>query len=469
MHTPRALKETLTLYRESDAELRERGKRGRQGTPRKQLGEYTATHRDPVKIIDDQNKNRLSDLVPLRHARMAASPFSFFRGAAALMAFDLSHQMQTDVQVVISGDAHINNFGLYASPERRLVFDLNDFDEAAPGPWEWDVKRLLTSAVLAAEENEVPAEGIDRIVSAGALMYRSVLDKMSRTHAVERLYTSVDSTDLAAQVRDEGVKMLEAVTKKAWRRDSDRTIQHLMGPDKFGVVRFLEQPPILTKLDERLARKLGRDFQKYRGSTLPEIEYFLTQMSLTDMSRRVVGVGSVGTRCYLFALSGPAGDGLILQAKEAGESVVTKYSEPNTTTPPTLTSEMSPGQRVVTQQRILQAVSDSFLGYFESEGRGYYVRQYRDAKGSFDTTEMDEEQLYAYVVLCSLLLARAHAQSPMSSWIAGYLGGSDTFDKAMVRWARAYADQSNRDYEAFKEAIAAGRIQSDEELTGSGE
>ena len=450
---------TLPLYRESSAETAARGKKARRRIPRERLGEHTPVDRDPVAIITGQNATRLPHLVPLRHARMASSPYSFFRGAAALMAFDLSHQEQTGAQVVISGDAHINNFGLYASPERRLVFDLNDFDEAAPGPWEWDVKRLLTSAVLAAQENGLSKTETNRIVRNAARTYRTNLEALCSLPALQRLYVSVDSTVLAENVREEGVKKLNKVTRKALHRDSDRAIQHLMGPDEGGDLRFLEQPPILTKVEDRVVRDLEFIFSEYRDSTTPDIAYFLSQYTMTDVALRVVGVGSVGTRCYLVALSGPEGDGIILQAKEATQSVVMEHSDPNVTTPPTLRPGMPAGERVVAHQRILQAVSDPFLGHMESASSAFYVRQYRDAKGSFDTTQMNADELTDYVALCANLLSRAHSQSPMAHWIVGYLGDSDVFDKAMVKWANAYAKQSNEDFEAFKEAVASGKIE----------
>ena len=397
---------------------------------------------------------------------MASSPYSFFRGAARLMAFDLSHQEETGAQVVISGDAHINNFGLYASPERRLVFDLNDFDEAAPGPWEWDVKRLLTSAVLAAQENGLSKAVTNRIVRDAARVYRTNLKELSSLPALERLYISVDTAVLAANVWDEGVKKLKKVTSKALRRDSDRAIQHLMGPDADGNLRFLEQPPILTKVDDRVARELEFVFGEHRDSTTPDIAYLLSQCTVTDVAARVVGVGSVATRCYLVALSGPEGNGIVLQAKEATQSVITENAEPNVTTPPTLRPGMPAGERVTAHQRILQAVSDPFLGHMESPKSAFYVRQYRDAKGSFDTTQMDGEEFAEYAALCANLLSRAHAQSPMGHWIVGYLGGSDAFDRAMVKWANSYAKQSNEDFEVFREAIASGRIEATATVNG---
>lgn len=362
------------------------------------------------------------------------------------------------MQLVICGDAHISNFGLYNSPERRLVFDLNDFDEAAPGPWEWDVKRLLTSALLAAEENGLSEEEVDRIVLVGARMYRTSLSELTQMPALERHYVSVDESELAARLRDRSVKALDRAARKARRRDSDRAIADLMQPDRMGFIRFKDDPPILTHSGEVTTENAAGLLNAYRSSTLPDISFLLASFDITDVAMRVVGVGSVGTRCYLIALTGPEGGGLILQVKEAGESVVTHFSSPNATTPATLAPETKGGPRVVTHQRILQAVSDPFLGHVTVGNRSYYVRQYRDAKGSFDTTRMTAEELRLYVQLCSRMLARAHSQSPMAHWIAGYIGDSTSFDQAVSRWVHAYAEQVTEDYQAFLQGIEDGRV-----------
>lgn len=435
-----------------------RGRLARKAIPRKSLGEFTPLDRDPVALVLRRDEGRIAELVPLRHERMAASEFAFFRGSAGLMAHDLAKQKQTDTHLVICGDAHINNFGLYASPERRLVFDLNDFDEAAPGPWEWDVKRLVTSAVLAARENGESPEDVRQIAVATAGAYRSHLHELLKLSALARHYVSVDESDLASAMKDRGVKELKAITKKAKRRDSDRAIARLMGPDNMGYIRFKEDPPILTHHDNATRGLLEELLEKYRSTTLPDIDFLLSRYEITDIAMRVVGVGSVGTRSHLVALTGPEGDGLILQAKEAGESVVTHFSDYNATTPETLNSEMTGGQRVVSHQRILQAVSDPFLGSVEWNGISYYLRQYRDAKGGFDTTVMDHEGLGMYVRLCGQMLARAHSQSPLAHWVSGYIGDTTVFDEAIASWCLRYADQVASDFEAFQEGIRDGRV-----------
>ena len=451
------------MYTESEASQRERGIRARQALPLRKLGDFVAVKRDPVKLIDKQNKGRIHSLVPLRHYRMAASPFTFYRGSAGLMAHDLAHQPQTGIQIVICGDAHISNFGLYASPERRLVFDLNDFDEAAPGPWEWDVRRMLTSLALAARENGETPEHVEKIVLSAATSYRTSLAKLLEVDALSRHYYSVDDTFLAKQVRASGINTLEEVTNKAKRRDSDRAIAKLMGPDTMGYIRFKDEPPVLTPVHVDDQNAVEDLFEEYARSTSPEIGYLLTRYTLTDVARRVVGVGSVGTRCFVIALTGPEGKGLVLQAKEALTSVVQEYSEPNITTPPTLPPGTPNGLRVISQQRILQAFSDPFLGHLDANGRSFYVRQFRDYKGSFDTSLMNRKELTNYGALCALLLARAHSQNPLAHWIGGYIGDSKDFDEGMTQWSLAYADQGESDYKEFMEAIASGRIKASSE------
>lgn len=443
---------------ESAASQRSRAQLARKAIPRSELGVFTPVDRDPVALIKEQDKGRVKALVPLRHERMSASLFTFYRGTAGLMAHDLAQQAQTDTHLVICGDAHLNNFGLYASPERRLVFDLNDFDEAAPGPWEWDVKRLLTSAILAAEEIDATPEEVDEIVLTGAKAYRTYLDQALSLPALERHYMSLDSTQLAHSVREDAVKQFDKTTKKAQRRDSDRAIAKMMQPDRMGFMRFKEEPPILTHDSLRSDVDFDALFAQYFASALPDISYLLSRFTMTDVAFRVVGVGSVGTRCHVIALTGPENSGIILQTKEARQSVVTQYSTPNVTTPATLRPGMEDGERVVTHQRILQAVSDAFLGHLKDGKLSFYVRQFRDSKGSFDTRSMNVGSLTDYVALCASILARAHSQSSLAHWVSGYIGDSTVFDKAMLSWCRAYQEQTKSDYAAYLAAYQAGKL-----------
>lgn len=435
-----------------------RGKLARKALPRRKLGEYTAVERDPVAILLESDDDRIPELIPLRHERMSESEFAFFRGGAGLMAFDLANQEQTDTHLVICGDAHLNNFGLYASPERRLVFDLNDFDEAAPGPWEWDVKRLLTSAILAGKEIDLTEEQTEEILLLGAMSYRNSLEEFLEMSALERHYTSVDSVSLAERVRDAGIKEFNRTTNKAKKRDADRTVDHFMAPDRMGFIRFKPAPPILTPVPDTTREDLWQFLLDYRTTTLPDISFLLSQYDITDFARRVVGVGSVGTRCFLAALTGPEGKGLILQIKEARQSVVEQYTIPNATTPQLQGQIETQGERVVDYQRILQAVSDPFLGHTSRGTHDFYIRQYRDAKGSFDTRRMDYEMFNSYVGLCARMLARAHAQSPMVHWVGAYIGGGKAFAKAMLSWCLAYSEQVASDYKRYLDAIDDGTV-----------
>lgn len=446
------------MVTESAALQRERGVLARTAIPRRELGRFTKVERDPVEMVMRRDAGRVASLVPLRHARMAESQFAFFRGSAGLMAFDLAQQAQTDTQLAICGDAHINNFGLYASPERRLVFDLNDFDEAASGPWEWDVKRLLTSAILAAQELDLSQSQIEEVVLGGAKAYANGLSELLEKSNLERHYVSVDSSRLAEKVRADGIDELERATSKAVKRDADRTVAHLMTPDRMGYIRFKEEPPVLTHVQGTTEEDINKLLEQYRKTTVPDIGFLLTNYAQTDLALRVVGVGSVGTRCFLSALTGPDGSGLILQVKEAVESVVERYNVANMTTPRLAAQPQSQGERVVDYQRILQAVSDPFLGHVVWGDHHYYVRQYRDAKGSFDTRRMNVGGFNSYVRLCAWMLARAHSQSPMAYWVGAYIGGGTAFARAMLSWCQAYSEQVSEDYRKYLLAIEEGRV-----------
>ncbi|MDO9494030.1 DUF2252 domain-containing protein [Acetobacterium sp.] len=346
--------------------LRQKGKAARAVVTFVNQGTFNPVNRDVNTMIDEQNRTRLPELIDLRRERMAVSPFTFYRGTALIMAHDLSHQAITGAPLIICGDAHINNFGLYASPERRLAFDLNDFDEAAPGPWEWDLKRLITSIFLCGE-------------------------------------------DLG--LSDTQVK--EAAIKAA------------------------------------LAGDVEAAFEAYKQTVRADIALLLSQHLLTDVARRVVGVGSVGTRCYLLVLTCENASHLVLQIKEASPSVVSRYNPIVGSPLGKLNPEQNNGLRVTTYQQILQAYSDPFLGHFQANGRDFYVRQFRDMKGSFEMNELTNQGFLDYVEGCGLMLARAHAQSPNANYVAGYMGKSDNFEKAIVKWCYGYSRQVYRDYENF--------------------
>jgi uncharacterized protein (DUF2252 family) len=434
---------------ETAASQRARGRAARRETPRAAHAVFTPVDRDPVALVEAQNDGRLQDLVPLRRERMSVSPFTFYRGSAGLMAHDLARQTVTGVQVIICGDAHLSNLGLYASPERRLVFDLNDFDEAAPGPWEWDVKRLVTSVVLGGSELGLRPKAVREAALACATAYREGLGRLVAMDTLDRFYVRADETAIEGALHKRSRAAFQAVSTKARSRTSIDAILKMTEADAGGRVRFREQPPVLTHIGADLEQQVEALFERYRETVRPDVALLLSKYALTDAARRVVGVGSVGTRCYVLVLTGVSGDHLILQIKQALPSVIAVEVTPNETAPRSVPSDAPHGQRVVANQQILQAVSDPFLGHLEASDHDYYVRQFRDMKGSLEISRMSRAQFSEYVSACARLLARAHGQSPLVDWVAGYLGGSVEFDQAVVDWSFAYAEQVAMDFAAF--------------------
>jgi uncharacterized protein (DUF2252 family) len=424
-----------------------------------------AASRDPLAIIAEQNADRLADLVPLRIGRMLASPFTFYRGTAGIMAFDLAEDTATGIDVVVCGDAHISNFGLFASPQRTLVFDLNDFDEAAVAPWEWDLKRLVTSVVIGARDNGFTEQQARATALEAAASYRSSLREMAELTAVQRYYFRADTDALKENLHRRGQKILDRAVRDAARRTSDAYLDKVSELDATGTRRIVESPPVLTHVSPELEFQVERLYAQYLLTIPVDVAVLLSQFRITDLARRVVGVGSVGTRCYILVLSGPANEPIILQVKEAPPSVLNTYGGMPAATILDLDGNAEPlyqneGHRVVANQRVLQAVSDSFLGHFSvPDGRHFYVRQFRDRKGSIDVAGLGVPEYTTYVDGCAALLARAHAQSSTALTIAGYLGKSHVFDRAVVDWSFAYADRSLEDYEALKAAVARGELE----------
>ncbi len=428
---------------------------------------------DPVSILTGQDTDRLQWLVPVRHARMAESSFSFYRGAAAIMAADLSHTPSTGLLAQICGDAHLANFGTYASPERRQVFDVNDFDETLPGPWEWDLKRLVTSFVLAgADNNLADVAGRDAAVQAAAA-YRQAMADMSHFGALDVWYHSVNMASLKTVMPSKAnKKTFEKSLAKARSKTSQRALGKLTETVD-GKLQIRNDPPLLERLTD-LAKKGGelgtehlgqavRDsFRQYAASLTDSRRQLLGRFEVVDIALRVVGVGSVGTRCLIVLLTGvDNGEPLILQIKEAGPAVLEKYLPAS--------PYLHHGQRVVEGQRLMQASSDIFLGWSsgsadaqESAMNDFYWRQFHDMKGSANVAAMDPDQLKGYATLCGATLAHSHARSGDSVAIAAYMGDSDTFDRALGDFAVAYAKQNNEDYAAFTEAITSGRITAEE-------
>jgi uncharacterized protein (DUF2252 family) len=409
--------------------------------------------RSPLDILGEGDAGRMKDLVPLRYGRMSVSPFTFYRGAAAIMAADLAGTPISGMYVQLCGDCHLNNFGLYASPERRLLFDINDFDETLPGPWEWDVKRLVTSFVVGCRSTQfTPAQGREAAIRV-CTSYRTRMAEYAEMGNIEVWYSRVDAEDVFNQLSNRAMqRRVEEAYAKARSKDRLAAFSKLTELAN-GHRQFKNDPPVLIRiatadLNERMHRRL-RDY----GRTLQhERRLLLEQYVPVDVARKVVGVGSVGTRCLVILLEGrDVDDPLFLQIKEAGPSVLEGYLPKS--------KYRNHGQRVVVGQRQMQAASDVFLGWIRGDdARDYYLRQLQDMKGAADLAKMRPEGLMLYADVCGWALARAHARSGDRVQIASYLGQSKKFDRAMADFAEVYADQNERDYDVLMKAIRSGEV-----------
>jgi uncharacterized protein (DUF2252 family) len=450
------------------------GKAARREVPRSSHAGWAAAggRADPVHVLEEQAKTRVPELVPIRYGRMLVSAFAFYRGAAAIMASDLADTPRSGIDVQLCGDAHLENFGVFAAPDRRLVFDVNDFDETLPGPWEWDVKRLAASFSVAGRERGFDEAERRAIVITAVGEYRESMRRLAGMGNLDVWYQRLDVSSLADQWQGEA-------TKKEWKRfqrdlakartkDSMRAFSKL-AHEVDGELRIISDPPLIIPVDElfgdqmdQAEDRLREVLDTYRG-TLPDARrHLFDQYRYLDMARKVVGVGSVGTRAYIVLLVGrDRRDPLFLQAKEAEASVLEPFIAPS--------EYDEPGQRVVEGQRLMQAASDLFLGWLtavgpDGERRHFYVRQLWDQKGSAPVDVMGTRQMTAYAQTCGSTLARAHARSGDRIAIAAYLGGGDTFDHALADFAEAYADQNERDYQALKAAVDEGRVAAEEGL-----
>jgi uncharacterized protein (DUF2252 family) len=415
---------------------------------------------DPVALLREQEDGRVPELLPIRHERMAVSPLAFYRAAAVTMAADLAATPSTGLISRLCGDAHLLNFGAYASPERRLVFDLNDFDESYPGPWEWDVKRLVASLALAGRENGFKRRERAAVVQATARHYREAMRGFAAMRELDVWYARADIDELRERLTGRRGRRMAAAGAKARSRDSLQAYHKLTVADG-DRRRLAADPPLLVPIADLMpgmARKLLEDqirelLAGYRQSLADDRRRLFDAFDFVDMARKVVGVGSVGTRCWVVLLTGrDDSDPLLLQVKEAGPSVLA-----GRVGPVPVPDWDSDGRRVVSGQRILQAASDIFLGWHTVEGidgqtRDFYVRQLRDWKGGADVAAMDPEGMLTYGRLCGWTLARAHARGGDRIAIAAYLGSSERFDRAMAPFAEAYADQTEADHAAFTAA-----------------
>jgi uncharacterized protein (DUF2252 family) len=421
---------------------------------------------DPVAILERQAETRVPELVPIRYGRMSVSPFAFFRGAAAVMAADLAATPVSGLRVQACGDAHLSNFGAFAAPDRRLVFDLNDFDETLPGPWEWDVKRLAASFAIAGREN-----GFKRGERAAALRtvassYRESMRAFAAQGNLEVWYSRIDVEAVVGEIESEdpdSVKRFRRGVAKARSKDSLRALEKLTHTVD-GELRIVSEPPLLVPVEELLpageSRELDDVFSRllgaYRDSLPADRQQLLDGYRFRHLARKVVGVGSVGTRAWVLLLTGADdADPLFLQAKEAEASVLEPYAGAS--------GYGNHGQRVVEGQRLMQAASDIFLGWcpaigFDGRRRDFYVRQLWDWKRSVEIERLSPRSFEIYARLCGSTLARAHARSGDRIAIAAYLGGGDAFDRAIAEFSESYADQSERDHAALVAAIEGGRI-----------
>ena len=438
------------------------GKELRKTIPRAKLGDFkpAANRPDPVAILEEQGKSRLTNLVPIRYARMLTSPFAFLRGAAAIMAADLAddyNNKTTGIAVQVCGDMHVANFGVFASAERNLIFGINDFDETLPGPWEWDLKRLVASIVASGRflgaDKSLCTEGVRAAVSS----YRKRMKEYAQMGNMELWYATITEKDIVKTIPPSAQKGLKKITSKARTRTHMQVLGKLtdLVDEKY---RLKDDAPFIvhethTQSGRTMKEALGLFLESYFATIGDDRKKLLRHYKITDVARKVVGVGSVGTRCWIVFLTGNhSDDPLFLQVKEAQPSVLEPFLSAST--------YANHGQRVVQGQRLIQGAPDIFLGWGEQDGFHFYVRQLRDMKGGveFDPQTAKLENIPAYCSVCAWALAMAHAKSGDAAMIAGYAGNSTELDEAMVRFAFAYADQTEKDHQALAAAAKSGRI-----------
>ncbi|HKG40319.1 MAG TPA: DUF2252 domain-containing protein [Conexibacter sp.] len=446
-----------------------RGKAARTAAPRSSHADWVtpAERPDPIALLEAQAESRVPELVPIRYGRMSASPFAFYRGAAAVMASDLADSPASGIRVQLCGDAHLSNFGGFASPERDLVFDLNDFDETLPGPWEWDVKRLAASVAVAASGRDWPRRERRAIVRETVRGYREAMRDLALAPTLDVWYSRIDEQELERQVRalsgEEGLARFQRGTAKAKRKDSTRAFAKLTHRVD-GEPRIASNPPLIVPLREMLPEREADQYAAgmreliaaYRATLPSDRRGLLDRFRFADMAHKVVGVGSVGTRAWILLMLGRDDDDpLFLQCKEAQPSVLAPYAG---------ASRFSQqGRRVVEGQRLMQSASDIFLGWIRTTGidgrvRDFYVRQLWDWKTSADVDAMTADGLAAYAGLCGATLARAHARCGDAVAISAYLGSGDACDRAIADFSAAYAEQNERDHQALLDAIDSGRV-----------
>jgi uncharacterized protein (DUF2252 family) len=445
------------------------GKAARAEVPRSVHGAWQpATDRpDPVGLLDEQAKSRVLELVPIRYGRMLVSPFTFYRGAAYLMASDLAGTPRTGLPVQLCGDAHLSNFGAFAAPDRRLVFSLNDFDETLPGPFEWDVKRLVASFAVAGRDRGFHTKQREKVNVAVTRSYREAMRNFATMKTLDVWYSRLDIEEIekqwASRMSARQLKLFEHNVAKARAKDSVRAFDKLVRVVD-GQPRIVSDPPLIVPAEELLPEAEHHQFEEairmairsYRRTLAGDRRHLLERFRYADVARKVVGVGSVGTRAWIVLMLGSdSSDPLFLQCKEAEASVLEPFLGKS--------KYANHGQRVVEGQRLTQSTSDIMLGWIRTPGvdgvnRDFYIRQLWDGKGSAVIEAMNPDAMSAYAGFCGWTLARAHARSGDAVAITSYLGTGRSFDRAMASFAETYADQNERDYAALRQAVDAGRI-----------
>ena len=451
-------RKSRALFARPDAELTPAqrfaaGKALRETVPRSAHAQWQpAKNRpDPIELLIESSRTRVKELVPIRYGRMMTSPFAFFRGSAVIMAHDLNSTPVIGVKAQLCGDAHLSNFGLFATPERNIIFDVNDFDETLRGPWEWDLKRLAASCDIAARDNGLTRKQARRVAQASAKAYRMHIRDLAKLTYLDVWYSRIDITDALDVVPRSYYAAAKHEERDAIHETTHSTLPKFVAR-KSGKLYIKDEPPLIMHFDDAVrTRHLGTDLVTYAATLQEDRQVLLQRYRLIDLAIKVVGVGSVGTRCYVALMQGcDKRDALLLQVKEARASVLERHLGKS--------PYKNHGQRVVHGQRLMQAATDIFLGWARGVATDFYVRQLRDMKFSAAVQAMNKRDLTTYAQLCGRTLARAHARSGDVAKIAGYLGSGDVFDRAVADFTSDYADQNERDYHALLEAIKQRRI-----------
>ena len=431
------------------------GKELRRQVPRRALGEWSvrADRQDPVRLIIESHAGRLDWLIPVRVGRMAATPYGFLRGAAIVMAEDVARLPSTGITPVICGDAHLGNFGFYASPEQDLVIDLNDFDEAHPGAWEWDLRRLAASIWVAGRQNGASEPQCESAVLRCVAGYRDEVRDLASTPLLTRSYQRLDVDHLQRSATDKSLRAeIKRAAARARRRTSDRALPKFTS-QRDGKRHIAEDPPLITRVNYAEADQIAQGLDEYMGTLAPHWRRALGGYTLIDIAHKVVGVGSVGLRAYVALLEGSNPDDVVfLQLKQARRSVLARHVHGESAW------HAHQGQRVVEYQQALQTVSDPLLGWTTVGEHQYYVRQFRNMKGSVALDSIDGAALADYAAITGHLLAKGHARTSGASMIVGYAGSSDHLDVALARFARLYADQTEADHAALVKAASRGVV-----------